>query len=393
MMNITRDHNRPKGLSEARREMNRLVSGMDNRLTRRVGAFPGGEFALVTKCLKADKRTGVASEHVRVIGMGALKDSVESNLDLLLNHVPEEDTEEEEDVTANEKRAQEYLEMPEAAIPRAQKLREMLRLLWILEGTHSKTKQIYKAVAKGESCFSWWSTEFPDIPFTNKAVEASEASKKIYAVVAPKLYECMVGHAPRSDGEAPEQPIELCERSQFCTRKKGHVGRCNMRRIEQVEPPPQETEEEEEPAFDIQKFYARMIELTHPREPFRSFSPGMISTVRVLIEEQGKNRLDAYRAAGVSMTSTYRDWLRSNVGIEAWLTLQHEFPGYFKELSRVENQLPASENIFQKPKASKPHTMVRKAKKKVSKKIRRSNKRAVNARLKKYESKARAGFL
>jgi hypothetical protein len=85
-------------------------------------------------------------------------------------------------------------------------------------------------------------------------VEAADASKRIYDVVAPKLYEAMTGkqHDGGNDDNV-EEPIEddplddivQCLRREMCTRPNGHVGACNRRH--EIALLPVIMEEEEEP--------------------------------------------------------------------------------------------------------------------------------------------------
>lgn len=259
-----RDHNRAKGLHEAKKELNRLVRGMEKRMNRRIATFPHGEYVLLTRCQVVDGRSGVASEHVRVVGTGVLRDAVEDHAETLLAYtgdpVPAVD-DPPLAVDADCAEAMSYMDMPENAVERSKKLRVMLQRAWVLEGHVPITKHIYKAVKKGSPGFAWWHEEFPDVEFTNVAVEAADVSRKIYPVVATKLHELLTGRLPGEDAPVvdepphvpaePDGPFQPCLRSTLCTRRNRHRGRCNKRgRLRQEMVVPEPVEPLEDPMED-----------------------------------------------------------------------------------------------------------------------------------------------
>lgn len=237
---------RPKELNESKRELNRVLRRLQPRLDRQISTFPDGEHVVIARCMRRDKRTAAEEPYVKIIGSGDLLEGVESCRDSILDFVrePEEPEEPIDTVELERKKlakASKYLEMPSTALARSKKLRKMLRKLWKLEG-HFKTKQIYKAVQNEEAGFAWWAGEFPDIPFTNLAVESADASKRIFQVVAPKLYKAKTGKKPpSSDGDGNgilaqvEVKVEQCRLSGFCTRPNRHVGLCNHRKEAMME--------------------------------------------------------------------------------------------------------------------------------------------------------------
>ena len=375
-----KERNPPKELNEALREMNRTVKGLEKRLDKRIASFPAGEYAFLTRCMVQDNRTGVVRQHLCVVGSGILKDAVDKHWDDIINYVPQEEESEEEDVDA---KAIEYLNMPSSANPRAAKLREMLRLLWNLEGL-SNTKQIYNAVAKGEAGFDWWSTEFPDIPFTNKAVEASNDSARIYRVVAPKLYEKLTGRiAPAA---APEPPFVRCDRShhitglQQCTLKRNHAGLCNMQYIPQVishaeehmevEVEEEEEEEEEEQQHtNRREFYSAIKSVCHKKEPSLKFTTGDIKKLSVIIND-GHDHLTAYRRMGLSISKRYVEWYENSYGKIVWKEIKTMFPDYLEDY--VLDPRKAIREHFHGVVPKKTEKEIKKTKKKLKKAIRRA---------------------
>ena len=339
-MEVVREHYRPKALNEAKTEMNRMMNGLRKRLDKRVATFPEGEYVLVTRCMTRDNRTGLMKHHMRAVGSGLLGDAVEHYWNELGEYYPEEEREEEpgEDDDA---RAHAFLEMPRSALLRATQLRDMLRELWVLEG-HSKTKQIYKAVARGEAGFPWWRAEFPDIPFTNKAVESSVNSVRIYRVVAPKLYEKIVGAAPTVD--APAEPFVRCEKNHHvtgmpqCSMKKNHRGVCNMRYVPPVvieadEEPIEETTEEateETTTTDSLEFYTYLKRMGHKKEPFMEFTSGQIKQLGVHLKA-GHTHLAAYRLMGLTVPRRYEKWYKKNNGSALWVDIGRKFPKYLDD--------------------------------------------------------------
>ena len=241
-----RDHNRPKGLHEAKKELNRVAKGTGARLDRRIATFPQGEYVLLMRCHVVDGRTGVVSEHMRIVGTGMLRAAVDDHLETLLTYTGEPaELVVEAPVAgaadADRVEARSYLEMPENAVERSKKLRVMLQRAWVLEGHSPVTKHIYNAVKKGSPGFAWWHDEFPDVEFTNMAVEAADVSRKIFPIVATKLHELLTGRLPGEETPAPEEPpappvprepegpFAPCLRSILCTRCNRHRGRCNKR--------------------------------------------------------------------------------------------------------------------------------------------------------------------
>ncbi len=334
-ISITRDHYRPKTLNEAKKELNRLTSGFEKRLTKRVATFPEGEYVLITRCKTQDQRTGVMKQHIRAVGSGMLKDAVEKFWNELMDYYPTDDDEAMEEQEDENARANALLDMPRNAIKRATALRDMLRELWKLEG-HSNTKQIYNAVSKGEDGFSWWLTEFPDIQFTNKAVESSDNSIRIYRVVAPKLYEKIVGCPPTVD--APEIPFVRCEKAhpitgaQQCSLRKNHRGMCNMRYMApQIrEEEPMEEEEEVQHSTDPQEFYTYLKRVGHHKEPFLHFSAGEIKQLGEHVKA-GQTHLNAYRLMGLTVPRKYSNWYQKHNGGGMWADIKRKFPNYLDD--------------------------------------------------------------
>ena len=394
-MEAIREHYRPKALNTAKKEMNRYVNGLEDRLDKRVSTYPDGEFVLMTRCKVQDKRTGIISHHVKVIGSGNLKAAVDTYYEDLVQYYPDSSSDEEEDPQDIDAVANAYLDMPGMATPRAAKLRDMLRQLWILEG-HSDTKQIYNAVTKGEAGFSWWTTEFPDIPFTNKAVESSENSSRIYRVVAPKLYERLVGTPPSIDGPV-EEPFMRCERNhrltglQQCSLHKGHRGACNMMYMAPVvreSAPLDDPMEEDREKTDPMVFYSYLKEVGHRRDPFWTFNAGEIKKLGVYLKE-GHNQLAAYRKMGRTVHRKYEKWYAEKNGTAVWNDIQRKFPDYLDD--HVLDAPEPSQDIEPAPTQRAP---VRKYKKKKKKTLQRpESTRQKNARTKKTKSLEIAGFV
>ena len=241
-----RDHNRLKGLHEAKKELNRVAKGTGARLDRRIATFPQGEYVVLMRCHVVDGRTGVVSEHMRIVGTGMLRAAVDDHLETLLAYTGEPaelvvEAPSAGAADADRVEAQSYLEMPENAVERSKKLRVMLQRAWVLEGHSPVTKHIYNAVKKGSPGFAWWRGEFPDVEFTNMAVEAADVSRKIFPIVATKLHELLTGRLPGEEIPVPEEPpappaprepegpFVPCLRSILCTRCNRHRGRCNKR--------------------------------------------------------------------------------------------------------------------------------------------------------------------
>lgn len=241
-----RDHNRLKGLHEAKKELNRVAKGTGARLDRRIATFPQGEYVLLMRCHVVDGRTGVVSEHMRIVGTGMLRAAVDDHLETLLTYTGEPaelvvEAPSTGAADADRVEARSYLEMPENAVERSKKLRVMLQRAWVLEGHSPVTKHIYNAVKKGSPGFAWWRDEFPDIEFTNMAVEAADVSRKIFPIVATRLHELLTGRLPGEETPVseeppappaprePEGPYVPCLRSTLCTRCNRHRGRCNKR--------------------------------------------------------------------------------------------------------------------------------------------------------------------
>jgi muconolactone delta-isomerase len=310
---------------------------MQGSLSRKFCSYPGGEFVLIARCVVQDDRSGETHHHVRIIGEGTLLEAAHNYYDELTQFIP---APEEEVVVNEDDKAQQYLDMPTAAVPRSKKLRGMLRDLWRIEG-HSNTKQIYNAVANGEEGFSWWNTEFPDIPFTNLAVEHSENSVRIYKVVAAKLYHELTGHPP--PGEEIVVPSERCDKfhpstgRQDCALEKGHRGRCNMKyAAPSTEEEEDEKEEEEmvppEPitaaTTDPVEFYTYVRSVCHKLEPFLQFTSGQIKQFSVHYNDT-RNRLLSYRMMGITVPRKYERWYAENHG--AWADIAQKFPDYLED--------------------------------------------------------------
>ena len=338
------EHNRPKALNEAKREMNRTMKNLRKRLGKKFDSFPEGEFVLMTRCLVQDDRTGVTSHHYSVVGEGALFDAVKKYENEITHYMPVEEEEEEEMVIdENVQRmneAESYLDMPSSAIPRATKLREMLRTLWVMEG-HSATGQIYNAVANGDPGFSWWDTEFPDIEFNNTAVAASENSVRIYKVVAPKLYVQLTGHRPVGESDEPHVPFVRCDKPHYstglqeCALVKNHRGRCNMLYVPPV------VRVEDEPMLEEEQQGQQGLQQTDPvdffsyvkkacrKEPFLNFTAGQVKEFAAYMK-QYKNRMKSYRVMGITIPRKYEVWYAEN-GIRTWKEIQTKFPDYLED--------------------------------------------------------------
>jgi hypothetical protein len=344
MSDNTIQHNRPKALNEAKREMNRSMKNLGKRLGKKFNSFPGGEFVLMTRCLVQDDRTGVTSQHYSVVGEGTLLDAVKKYGNEITQHMPANEEEEmvidgnESDQRTND--AESYLVMPSSAIPRATKLRNMLRMLWKMEG-HSNTKQIYNAVANGEAGFSWWDTEFPDIDFNNTAVAASENSARIYHVVAPKIYEQLTGHRPATNDDAPVVPFVRCDRYHYstglqeCSMKKNHPGKCNMSyvppivRIEDEQPIVEQQQQQQGEATDPADFFRYAKHVCHKKEPFFEFTAGQLKEFAVHMKNY-KNRMKSYIVMGITIPRKYGAWYTKD-GIRTWQEIEEKFPDYLED--------------------------------------------------------------
>lgn len=344
-----RDHARPKTLSESKAAMNKAMRGFEKRLTKRFDTFPGGEYVIIARCLKEDKRSNEIAEHVRIAGSGKLYDGALHHLKDIVNYVDQESLSEEE-------RARMYLEKPDNAASRSKKLRAMLQHLWQLEGLPS-TKHIYKAVAKGKTeGFEWWKETFPDVPFTNESIEHSNTSDQIFDIVSRKLYERLMG-CSLTTGDDVEHVVEQvipCKRHQHCTRPNGHVGACNGRTKDLDNTNTQQCQrskrctrghghlgrcdkkKKKPKPTDLNAFYTALHAETHADEPFRHFSQGEIAQFAARINT-GMDHLEAYKAMGVSVTAQYEEWIRGTEGGRVWTTLKSTFPDYLEVATPPEN--------------------------------------------------------
>jgi hypothetical protein len=379
-------------MNEARREMNRVVKGLEKRLDKRLDTFPEGEYVLITRCMIQNNRTGTMKHHIRMIGSGLLKRAVETHWDTLTTYYPSDDDDDDDDDDVTTNVADTYLDMPIAAIPRATKLRDMMRQLWILEG-HSNTKQIYNAVAKGDDPgFSWWTDEFPDIPFTNKAVESSEHSVRIYRIVAPKLYERLVGHAPiTGEEERDDDPFVRCEKKhhitglQQCSLRMRHRGVCNMMYIAPVVREPVREDDDDEEEEDPRTFYSYLRRVGHKKEPFLEFTTGQIKQLGIHLDA-GANHLAAYRLMGLNVSRKYETWYKNENGTMIWNDIARKFPRYLDD--HVLNPRDAIDVVSPAlPKRKKPK------KKSTNRKRVVHSTRQMNARKKKQRSLETAGFV
>lgn len=390
---------RQLGLHEAKYEMKRTVRGLKKRLDKKIPLFPEGEYVLMTRCKIMDHRTGTLSSHFSLVGSGPLMDAAERQRQYFIDHCPTDDDDEDESESTLEENdttlADTYLIMPTSAIPRATKLREMMRLLWKLEG-HSDTKQIYKAVAKGEPGFSWWTTEFPDIPFTNKAVESAGNSVRIYRGMAPKLYERIVGQPPTV--EAPEEPFVRCDRQhhvtglQQCSLRKNHRGVCNMTYVVPVVREEVPMEEEERQNTDPAEFYSMLRRIGHKKEPFLKFTAGEIKILGVHLKS-GMHRLAAYRHMGLTIDRSYEKWFKNKNGAVVWEEIRRKFPDYLDDYV-LDPRETLQEEV---PKEKKTETRVKKSKTTKRKTVNIANRlkstRQKNAFKRKQKSLETAGYV
>ena len=180
------------------KEVNSAMHDVDNELNRTIGALPGGgdtNYFVVVEYLHQGNCT-----KTRFISTGNSKQNSIKHYHTIITYENEENQNKNnggngvDDRSELFARAKNYLEMPESSDIRAKKLQRMLNLLWKVRGLPF-TNNIYK-VEKGGG-FEWWQEKFPDIPFNQVEVEAPENSKRIYNVVAEKLYEALIGEKPK----------------------------------------------------------------------------------------------------------------------------------------------------------------------------------------------------
>lgn len=363
-----RDHNRPKTMDESKAALTDMARAAEKTMLRKMATFPEGEGVSILKTVTRNMRRGDVSEMYKVIGTEKLKRVVLSLLPTIQEKLLEDSEDEEEDTGES---YEDLLIMPANAEIRATKVREMVHRLWSLEKAdtpYATSKHIYKIVKRGlDPGFSWWHDALPGIPFTNKAMEGSRASKTVFSVVAPKVYHLLTGehgyvvaHEDDHDKEEEVEPAPLeepppviqCTRSELCSRPNQHRGRCNR------EYEVRHTVIPTDP-LDLDAYLDRIRADVHAADPFvKGMSAGKLA---VFVErmKRGDARLDAYRAAG-SLSKEYVLWYTQQGGAGIWETIDREFPGALYALDTGGGDLGHHRPVVDKKKEKKKKKKIHK---------------------------------